>query len=168
VAEPVEDRAELDLAYANAMRQVTQQYPYDPDAATLFAEALMDLTPWNYWTKDGQPTEYTHEIVATLEAVLKRWPNQPGANHFYIHTVEASQSPERALPSAERLERLTPGAGHLVHMPAHIYWRTGRYHDAYRINEAAIHSDEQTVGGKPDQGPIRFTRCYITRTTSIF
>ncbi len=152
VAEPVADRAKLDLAYANAMRQVAKQYPYDPDAATLFAEALMDLMPWNYWTKDGQSTEYTNEIVATLESVLKRHPNHPGANHFYIHTVEASQNPGRALPSAERLETLVPGAGHLVHMPAHIYWRTGRYHDAFRINEDAVHTDEHTVGGKPDQG----------------
>jgi hypothetical protein len=87
VAEPVADRAELDLAYANAMRQIAQRYPHDPDAATLFAEALMDLTPWNYWTKDGQPTEYTNEIVATLESALKHNPNHPGANHFYIHAV---------------------------------------------------------------------------------
>jgi tetratricopeptide (TPR) repeat protein len=152
VAEPVADRAELDLAYANAMRQVAQQYPYDPDAATLFAEALMDLMPWNYWTKDGQPTEYTNEIVTTLEAVLEHNPNHAGANHFYIHAIEASQTPERAIPSAERLETLVPGAGHLVHMPAHVYWRTGRYQDAFRINEVAIHSDEHTVGGKPDQG----------------
>ncbi|HXV43687.1 MAG TPA: hypothetical protein VEC96_11545, partial [Anaerolineae bacterium] len=152
VAEPVADRAELDLVYANAMRQVAQQYPHDPDALTLFAEALMDVTPWNYWTKEGQPTEYTNEIVTTLESVLKLSPNHPGANHFYIHATEASQTPERAIPSAERLETLVPGAGHLVHMPAHVYWRTGRYQDAFRINEVAIHSDEHTVGGKPDRG----------------
>ena len=151
-AEPVADRAGLDLAYANAMRQVAQKYSYDIDALTLFAEALMDLTPWNYWTKDGQPTEYTPEIMATLEAAFELNPYHAGANHFYIHAVEASQTPELAIPSAERLEGAVPGAGHLVHMPAHIYWRTGRYHDAYRINEAAIHSDEHTVGGKPDQG----------------
>lgn len=151
-AEPVADRAELDLAYANAMRQVAQKYAYDVDALTLFAEALMDLTPWNYWTKDGQPTEYTREIMATLETAFELNPYHAGANHFYIHAVEASQTPELAIPSAERLEGAVPGAGHLVHMPAHIYWRTGRYHDAYRINEAAIHSDEHTVGGKPDQG----------------
>ncbi|GAB4436736.1 MAG: hypothetical protein Fur0044_33730 [Anaerolineae bacterium] len=151
-AEPVEDRSALDKAYADAMRQVARQYFYDADAMTLFAEALMDLTPWNYWTKDGQPTEYTKEIVATLETALKINPNHAGANHFYIHAVEASLTPELALPSAERLEGAVPGAGHLVHMPAHIYWRTGRYHDAYRINEDAVHSDERTVGGKPDQG----------------
>jgi tetratricopeptide (TPR) repeat protein len=151
-AEPTADRAELDLAYANAMRQVAKQYPYDPDAATLFGEALMDLMPWNYWTKDGQPTEYTNEILATLETVLARNPTHAGANHFYIHAVEASQTPERAIPSAQRLEGAVPGAGHLVHMPAHAYWRTGRYHDAYRVNEVAVHADEHTVGGKPDQG----------------
>jgi tetratricopeptide (TPR) repeat protein len=108
--------------------------------------------PWNYWTKEGQPTDYTLEIVATLESVIARNPHHAGTNHFYIHAVEASQTPERALPSAQNLEGAVPGAGHLVHMPAHIYWRTGRYHDAYRINEDAIHSDEHTVGGKPDQG----------------
>ncbi len=151
-AEPVEDRSALDKAYADAMRQVAQKYAYDGDALTLFAEALMDLTPWNYWTKDGQPTEYTNEIVATLEAAFEINPYHAGANHFYIHAVEASLTPELALPSAERLEGAVPGAGHLVHMPAHVYWRTGRYHDAFRINEAAIQSDEHTVGGKPDQG----------------
>lgn len=154
--EPVTDRAGLDLAYANAMRQVAGQYPNDPDAVTLFAEALMDLMPWNYWTKAGQPTEYTEEIVTTLESVLERYPNHAGANHFYIHAVEASFTPERALPSAERLETLVPGAGHLVHMPAHIYWRTGRYEDAYRINIHAIEADEHMVGGTPDKGSRTF------------
>lgn len=151
-AEPLEDRSALDKAYADAMRQVAQQYAYDADALTLFAEALMDLTPWNYWTTDGQPTEYTNEIVATLEAVFEINPGHAGANHFYIHAVEASLTPELALPSAARLEGAVPGAGHLMHMPSHVYWRTGRYHDAFRINETAIHSDEHTVGGKPDQG----------------
>ncbi len=149
---PVADRGPLDLAYADAMRQVARQYPDDLDAATLFAEALMDLMPWAYWTADGQPTQYTDEIVATLERVLARNPNHPGANHYYIHAVEASQTPERAVPSAERLETLVPGAGHLVHMPAHIYWRVGRYLDAVRVNEDAIRSDESyfRVGGAPD------------------
>jgi tetratricopeptide (TPR) repeat protein len=149
---PVADRAPLDRAYADAMREVARRYPDDLDAATLFAESLMNLTPWEYWTKDGQPTEHTAEIVATLEAVLARNPNHPGANHYYIHAVEASQTPERAVPSAERLERLAPGAGHLVHMPAHIYWRVGRYQDAVRINHDAIRSDETyfRVGGVAD------------------
>ena len=123
--EPIADRTLLDQAYADAMRELSRRYPDDLDAATLFAEALMDLTPWNFWTKDGKPTDYTDEIVATLESVLAHSPNHPGANHYYIHAVEASRSPERAIPSAERLERLVPGAGHLVHMPAHVYWRVG-------------------------------------------
>jgi tetratricopeptide (TPR) repeat protein len=152
-AEPVADRVPLDMAYAEAMREVTQSYPDDLDAATLFAEALMDLSPWNYWTPEGEPTEYTNEIVTTLESVMERNPNHPGANHFYIHATEASQQPERAIPSAERLEFLVPGAGHLVHMPAHAYWRVGRYHDAARINERAIYTDESHthVQGTPDQ-----------------
>jgi tetratricopeptide (TPR) repeat protein len=145
VAAPVADRSELDLAYADAMRALSKQYPDDFDATTLFAEALMDLTPWQYWTKDSQPTTYTHEIIKTLESVLARNPDHPGANHYYIHAVEASDTPERALPSAARLERLAPGAGHLVHMPGHVYWRTGRYLDAARVNETAIAVDEDTI-----------------------
>jgi tetratricopeptide (TPR) repeat protein len=150
------DRAALDMAYADAMRALSAQHPDDLDAATLYAEALMNLTPWNYWTKQGQPTEYTQEIVATLEQVLALNPDHAGANHFYIHAVEASHTPERALPSAERLETLSPGAGHLVHMPAHIYWRVGRYADAYRINIDAHHADKHTVGGTPDQNAHTF------------
>jgi tetratricopeptide (TPR) repeat protein len=144
-AEPVADRAPLDLAYAEAMRELANQYPDDLDAATLLAEALMDLSPWNYWTKEGEPTEYTNEIVSTLESVLERDPNHPAANHFYIHAVEASQTPERAIPSAERLEYLVPNAGHLVHMPGHIYWRVGRYHDVVRINQRAAYVDENHI-----------------------
>lgn len=154
---PVEDRTPLDQAYANAMRELSQRYPEDLDAVTLFAEALMDLSPWNYWTKDGQPTTYTNEIVTTLESVMKRNPEHIGANHYYIHAVEASQTPEKALPSAQRLETLVPGAGHLVHMPAHIYWRVGRYHDAARINEHAIRADEaHIIGGTRDQNAHSF------------
>jgi tetratricopeptide (TPR) repeat protein len=147
--QPVQDRKPLDIAYADAMREVSRKFPDDLDAATIFAEALMDITPWGYWTKDGQPTTYTEEIVKTLESVLARDSNHPGANHFYIHTVEASQTPERAVPSAERLTHLVPGAGHLVHMPAHIFWRVGRYHDAAMTNEHAIHTDETYM---PDRG----------------
>lgn len=150
-ADPMTDRATLDRAFAEAMREVAHQYPDDLDAATIFAEALMNLTPWNYWTPDGQATQYTDEIVATLERVLARHPHHPGANHYYIHAVEASKTPERALPSAERLEHLVPAAGHLVHMPAHIYWRTGRYHQAVESNRHAIHSDETYL-------PDRLTR----------
>lgn len=157
VAQPVNDRTSLDQAYAKAMGQVAQRYPNDPDAATLYAESLMDLSPWNFWTKDGQPTTYTPEIVATLESVLKRNPNHPGANHLYIHTVEASDTPERAILSAQRLETLVPGAGHLVHMPSHVYWRVGRYQDAARINKQAIAADEtHLVGGTRDQNAHNF------------
>jgi tetratricopeptide (TPR) repeat protein len=145
---PVANRAPLDRAYADAMREVTRRFPDDLDAATLFAEALMDLSPWRYWTRDGEPTEYAPEIVATLESVVARNPNHPGANHLYIHAVEASQTPERAVPAAERLETLVPGAGHLVHMPGHTYWRVGRYQDALRVNQAAIQTDESYFRGR--------------------
>ena len=151
-AEPVADRMPLDSAYADAMRALSQRYPDDLDAATLLAEGLMNLSPWNYWDADGQPTTYTNEIVTTLESVMQRDPNHPGANHYYIHTVEASSQPERAVPSAERLARLVPGVGHLVHMPAHIYWRVGRYHDAATANEHAIHSDESYIQDRNAQG----------------
>jgi tetratricopeptide (TPR) repeat protein len=151
-AVPPQDRQPLDLAYADAMRDVSKRFPDDLDAATLFAEALMDLMPWNYWTKDGQPTTYTNEIVTTLESMLKRNPNHPGANHYYIHAVEASQDPGRAIPSAERLPGLVPGAGHLVHMPAHIFWRVGRYNDAVMANEHAIHVDEDYAPDRSNAG----------------
>jgi tetratricopeptide (TPR) repeat protein len=150
-AEPTADRSALDVAFADAMRDLSKTYPDDLDAATIFGEALMDLTPWAFWKKDGEPTQHTAEIVATLESVLARNPNHPAANHYYIHAVEASNSPERAIPSADRLRTLVPGAGHLVHMPAHVYWRVGRYHDAAVVNEHAINADEQfIVGGTPD------------------
>jgi tetratricopeptide (TPR) repeat protein len=152
VAEPVDDRAPLDLAFADAMREVVAEYPDDLDAAAIFAEALMDTIPWNYWTPEGEPREATVEILAALESVLERNPDHPAANHYYIHATEASNTPELALPSAERLETLVPGAGHLVHMPAHTYWRVGRYADAYRINVSAHDADKHTVGGTPDQG----------------
>lgn len=138
-------RETLDLAYANAMREFSQKFPDDLDAATLFAEALMDLNPWNHWDKEGRPDANTPEIVATLEAVLNRNPNHPGANHYYIHAVEASPHPEKALACAHRLGGLAPGAGHLVHMPAHIYMRTGRYYEASLANEAAAKADESYI-----------------------
>ena len=144
-AAPDADRVELDMLYANAMRDLAARYPDDVDAMTLFGEAVMNLSPWQYWTPDGQATQYTPEIVAALESVLARDPNHPGANHYYIHAVEASRSPDRALPSAKRLETLVPGAGHLTHMPSHVYWRVGQYQDAARINEQAIQIDEATL-----------------------
>jgi len=142
---PPKERAPLDLAFANAMREVMKAYPDDLDAATLFAEALMDVTPWNYWSKDGQPTEHTPEIEKVLESVLSKNPNHPGANHMYIHAVEASPHPERGLPAARRLRDLVPESGHLVHMPAHIFLRVGMYHDATLANERAIDADETYI-----------------------
>ncbi len=151
-AEAVEDRGELDLAFANAMREVIQNYPDDLDAATIFAESLMDLIPWDYWLEDGQPKEETKEIIATLESVLDRNPNHPGANHYYIHAVEASDSPERGEAPADRLGDLVPDAGHLVHMPSHIYLRIGRYNDATEANIRAAAADESYIAQCNAQG----------------
>lgn len=139
--EPVADRKPLDLAYANAMREIVQRYPDDLDAATLFAEALMDTMPWDYWTAAGKPKPETAEVLATLESVMARNPSHPGANHFYIHTVEAVR-PELGIAAADRLRGLVPGAGHLVHMPSHIYIRVGRYHEASLANQQAIAADQ--------------------------
>jgi tetratricopeptide (TPR) repeat protein len=147
------DRRALDEAYANAMRELSQHHPDDLDAATLFAESMMDLRPWNLWTHEGKPQPGTQEIVATLESVLKRNPNHPGANHYYIHAVEASNAPARALPSADRLGAISPGAGHLVHMPSHIYIRTGRYADATDTNVRAVAVDEKYIREQKPQGP---------------
>ena len=144
-ATPPDSRAALDEAYANAMREVAQKYPDDADAAALFAEAAMDLHPWKYWEKDGQPKPWTPEIVSTIESGLQKWPQHPGLNHFYIHAVEASAEPARAMASAELLRDLVPAAGHLVHMPAHIFIRTGRYHDAVVANERAIAADSSYI-----------------------
>jgi tetratricopeptide (TPR) repeat protein len=143
-AVPHQDRASLDSAYARAMRQVAARFPGDPEAGTLYAEALMDLSPWNYWNRDGSPRPDTQELLASLEKVLAAHPEHPGANHFFIHAVEAVD-PQRALPMAERLAGLMPGAGHLVHMPGHIYVRVGRYLDAIRANEHAVHADESYI-----------------------
>jgi tetratricopeptide (TPR) repeat protein len=140
-ADPAADRAALDLAYANAMREVHHAHPYDLDVATLFAESLMDLSPWDYWTPEGEPRPHTTEMVETLETVLASDPEHPGANHYLIHALEEHQ-PERAEAAADRLARIAPGAGHLVHMPSHIYWRVGRYEDAAEINERAVEADE--------------------------
>lgn len=141
-ADPPEDRSALDLAYANAMRTLHQANPSDPDAAVLFAESLMDLYPWAYWTPEGEPREFTEEIVSTIEGVLKNEPGHVGANHYYIHAVEEFY-PERGEPAADRLATLAPEAGHLVHMPSHIYWRVGRYQEAADINQRAALADEQ-------------------------
>ncbi len=138
-----EDRRPLDEAYAKAMREVWKQFPNDADVGALYAEALMNLQPWDLWTRDYKPKGNTLEIVATLERVLELDPDHPGANHFYIHAMEASATPENALASADLLCDLVPGSGHLVHMPAHIYARLGRWDDASDANERAIEADRR-------------------------
>jgi tetratricopeptide (TPR) repeat protein len=142
-ADPAAKREALDQAYADAMRQVAREFPDDPEAATFFADAMMNLRPWNLWTPEGQPQPGTEEIVLTLERVLARTPDHPGAIHLYIHAVEASRDPKRAEAPADRLLKLMPGAGHLVHMPSHIYWRVGRYADAVASNVAAVQADRR-------------------------
>jgi tetratricopeptide (TPR) repeat protein len=145
-------RRGLDEAYAKVMRVVMQRFPEDADAATLFAEALMDLRPWDLWKPDGGPQPGTNEIVTTLESVLAQNPDHPGACHYYLHAVEASSQLERALPCAERLPGLMPGAGHLVHMPAHIYMRLGKYHEAVERNQQAIDIDQQYLASRNQTG----------------
>ena len=138
------DRTALDRAYAEAMRDLSARFPDDLDAATLYAEAIMDLRPWNYWTRDYQPYPETLEIMRVLEGVLERNPNHPGAIHLYIHAVEFAR-PELAEAAAERLWTLAPGARHLVHMPSHIFRRIGRYADASQSNQDAIAADEDYI-----------------------
>jgi tetratricopeptide (TPR) repeat protein len=140
-----DDRAKNDAAFAEAMRDVVRRFPNDLDAATMYAEAMMDLRPWNYWMRDGRPYPGTTDIVSTLERVLAKNPNHPGANHYYIHAVEATKTPERAEAAADRLLKLMPGAGHMVHMPSHIYQRVGRYADAASSNELAAKADEEYI-----------------------
>ncbi|MFZ1220241.1 MAG: hypothetical protein WAO00_13180 [Chthoniobacterales bacterium] len=138
-----EDRKPLDEAYAAAMREVWKKYPKDQDVGAFFAESMMDLSPWNQWTNDGKPNPGTEEIVATLEAVMKMNPNHPFANHLYIHAVEASQHPEKAVPAANRLRNLQPGLAHNVHMPSHIDIRTGNWQKAIETNARAISDDHR-------------------------
>src|SRR5262245_6244345 len=138
------DRARLDAAYAAAMAKAAAQFPDDNEIAVLYAESVMDLSPWNYWQPGGrEPNPQSVAIVPTLERVLARDPNHPGAIHFYIHAVEASDRPQRAEPYADRLRGAIPGAGHLVHMPSHIYYRLGRYLDALADNKVAAAVDEK-------------------------
>ena len=144
---PPANRAPLDSAYARAMGEVARKFPNDLDAQALYAEALMDLRPWNYWTPERTPYPGTEEIVRLLEGTVARNPEHPGACHYYIHAVEAV-TPEKAVPCAERLARLMPGVGHMVHMPAHIYVRVGRYNDAAQSNVHAIHTDETFIEGQ--------------------
>ncbi|WP_426750409.1 hypothetical protein [Myxococcus sp. Y35] len=138
---PPEKMAPFNEAYAGAMADVAARFPDDLDVQTLHAEALMDRNPWKLYSLDGEPAPGTEQIVATLESVLARDPNHLGANHYYIHAVEASRHPEKAEPSADRLGKLAPKAGHIVHMPAHIYQRVGRYADASESNRRAAAAD---------------------------
>jgi tetratricopeptide (TPR) repeat protein len=151
-ADPKSDRRKAAEEYRDAMREMVKNNPDDLDAATLFAESGMDLHPWGLWHRDGTPEAGTEEIVATLESVIKRDPNHLGALHYYIHTVEASNSPERALAGANRLASLAPAAGHIVHMPAHIYIRTGDYAAAAKTNQEAAALDRAYIQRSGAQG----------------
>jgi pimeloyl-ACP methyl ester carboxylesterase/tetratricopeptide (TPR) repeat protein len=146
------DQRKLALDYKNAMGELARNYPDDLDAATLYAESMMNLNPWKLWTLDGKPAEGTLEIVSVLEGVMRRNPNHSGANHYYIHAVEASTTAERALASANRLGKIAPKAGHLVHMPSHIYIRTGDYYEAARANVDAIAADREYMAKSGNKG----------------
>ena len=145
-------RVPLDIAYAEAMEALSSKYSDDTDAASLYAEALMNTMPWNYWAEDGNPKPDTIKVINTIESVLDKDPNHPLAIHLYIHAVEASSDPGRAEEAADRLADLVPGAGHLVHMPSHIYWRVGRYEDASLANIAAAKVDEEYISQCNAQG----------------
>ena len=146
------DRSVLDRKYAQSMEELSKKYPDDMDASSLFAESLMNTMPWNYWAEDGNPKPDTVKVINSLEDVLEKAPDHPLAIHLYIHAVEASSTPERAEAAADRLGDLVPGAGHLVHMPAHIYWRVGRYHDASEANIKAAQVDEEYIAQCNAQG----------------
>src|SRR3954453_12963173 len=148
-----EDRATLDHAYADAMREVWKKYPKDQDVGAFFAESMMDLSPWNQWTIEGQPNPGTEEIVATLETVMKMNPSHPFANHLYVHAVEASQHPEKAVIAANRLRTLQPGLAHNVHMPSHIDIRTGNWQKAIEANAKAIADDHKYFKSLGDKNP---------------
>ncbi|OLE97821.1 MAG: hypothetical protein AUG75_03645, partial [Cyanobacteria bacterium 13_1_20CM_4_61_6] len=152
---PGDTKSDLKAAaedYRDAMRKVAKEYPDDLDAATLFAEAGMNLHPWGLWHRDGTPEAGTEEIISALESVIKRDPNHMGAVHYYIHAVEASASPQRALAGANRLAAMAPSAGHLVHMPGHVYIRTGDYDAAVKTNLAAANADATYVRASGVQG----------------
>lgn len=154
--EPVGNRTHLDLAYSNAMRKLVAKYPDDVDINTMFAESVMDLHPWDFWLKDGTAQPWTPEILSTLEKVINKQSDHMGANHFYIHATEASKNPQRAIFSADKLRYLVPGAGHLVHMPAHTYIRTGKYHEGTLANQRAVKSDEEYLTQCHQQGIYPF------------
>ena len=151
--EPSVNRAPLDSAWATAIGKVSSRYPADDDAAALYGEALMDLRPWNYWTNGGRPkAPSTLEALRVLEPVVKRNPGHPGACHYYIHAIEASNDAAKALACAERLGTAMPGAGHLVHMPTHIYIRLGKWDIAAERNAHAVHADEQYISERQPTG----------------
>jgi tetratricopeptide (TPR) repeat protein len=151
-ADDTKGQTALDEAYANAMRDVAKQYPNDDDVQVLFAESMMDLRPWRLWEPDGKPAPGTDEILASLEKVMARNAQHPGANHYYIHATEASPHPEKGLAAADRVGGMMPGAGHLVHMPSHTYQRVGRYNDAAEANRKAIEADKTYTGTIGDPG----------------
>jgi tetratricopeptide (TPR) repeat protein len=173
VEEPRDDRRALNQAYADAMKRLSVEYPADVDAAVLLAEALMDLHPWDFWDfKTGKARAWTPEIERVLEIALQTAPDHPMANHLYIHLLEASHAPERALPSAKRLPELTPGAGHLVHMPAHVYIRVGDYHAASEANQAALEADQAYITQCRAQGiyPLAYhphNYHFLSRTAAL-
>ncbi|HSR53478.1 MAG TPA: hypothetical protein VLV83_21855 [Acidobacteriota bacterium] len=153
--DPEAERLPLDEAYRDAMRQVALQYPDDPDVQTLFAASIMNVNPWSgheYWNKDGTPRPGTVEFTRVLEDTMQKHPDHAGAHHYYIHAVEASPEPDLAVPSAEKLGKLMPGAGHIVHMPSHVYIRVGRYADATKSNEMAVEADEGYITQCSAQG----------------
>ena len=146
----------LNQRYRAAMADVHRRFPDDPEVATMYADAMMNLRPWELWSLDGTPAPDTLELVSVLESVLRRYPNHPGANHYYIHAVEASPTPERALASAARLETLVPGAGHLVHMPTHIYMHTGDLDRIASLNQKAADADEHYFSLASPEGVYPF------------
>jgi tetratricopeptide (TPR) repeat protein len=156
--DPKADLHALDRAYADAMRDLAAKYPADLDASTIYAEALLDVTPWDWWTNDGKPEAGTEDAIAALSRVLKKNPSHAGAIHLFIHAVEESPAPGRALLAANRLAALAPNAGHLVHMPSHIYMRVGRYRDAVLVNRKAIAVDHAYIEAEKPQGmyPIMY------------
>ena len=167
-SDPKAERAPLDAAYAVAMRELVKAYPDDLDASTLFAQSLMDTSPWNYWNADGTPRPLTNDVLAALESVLARKNDHIGAIHLYIHAVEASPNPGRAEQYADRLPALAPGAGHLVHMPAHVYLRVGRFNDASVANEKALKADEAYFAGDRVAGNMTYEVGYYPHNTHFF
>jgi tetratricopeptide (TPR) repeat protein len=149
---PESDRKALNTAYADAMKSVYSRFPSDPDVAALYVDAVMNTRPWDYWTKDSKPQPGIAEARAALEETIRRYPGHPGAHHIYIHLMEASDYVDQAVPSADRLGPMMPGAGHLVHMPSHIYIRVGRYDDAASANTKAIAADEDYIAQCRAQG----------------